>query len=110
MKAAIEAELRQIAVNPQEHFLVDVARILFRVQKIERHAKHVVVIRPHKLFEGFRIPALRGPNQIDFARTLAGACHAYVPNNLCLGLHHNHRRINVAFVTARAQPAVPLAG
>jgi hypothetical protein len=74
-EGAIETKFRKVPVYPQKRFLVYVARVFLRMQQIEGHTEHVVIVRPHQLFEGFRIATLRRANQVNLGRTLPGALH-----------------------------------
>src|SRR5262245_46024945 len=63
VKTALETKTREILVDFQEGFLVDVARILRPSQNIQRDAQDVAVVTMDKFFKGFAISALCAFNQ-----------------------------------------------
>ena len=62
-EAAIEPEFGQISINAQEGFLVDVARVLLRMEEIEGHPQHVGIVGPDQALKSLRITSLSGANQ-----------------------------------------------
>ena len=63
IKAALEAETRQILVNFQEGFLIDVAGIFGLVQNVQGDSQDVAVVAVHQLFKRFAVAALRAFDQ-----------------------------------------------
>ena len=63
IKAALEAEARQILVNFQEGFLINVAGIFGLVQNIQGNSQDVAVVAVHQLFKRFAVAALRAFDQ-----------------------------------------------
>ncbi len=51
IKAALEAETVEIAVNLEEGFLINVPSILGAFHEIERQAQHVAVMAAHQFLE-----------------------------------------------------------
>ena len=63
IKAALETEARQIFVNFQEGFLVDVAGIFGLAQNIEGDSQDIAVVAVDQLFKRFAVAALRAFDQ-----------------------------------------------
>src|SRR5229473_692266 len=59
IKAALEAEAMQVAVNLQESFLINVARVLGTLHQIQRQPQHVAVIAAHQFLESSAASGLR---------------------------------------------------
>jgi hypothetical protein len=63
MKAAIKTEVVQIAINPQERFLIHVSRVFGGPKKVHGEPKDTLVVRPHEPRKGVFIAILRRPDQ-----------------------------------------------
>src|ERR1700676_1170363 len=63
MKTAVKAKIVEVAKNPQESFLVDIARVFRRSQKIHGKPEHTLVVGRHELFKCGMIPGLSSPDQ-----------------------------------------------
>src|SRR6266404_6909870 len=59
VEAALEAEAMQVAINLQERFLVNVARVLRTLHQIQRQSQHVPVIPAHQFLERSAVSGLR---------------------------------------------------
>jgi hypothetical protein len=73
MKAAIEPERIEVPVDPQERFLVDIARIFRGPQQVHGEPKHTLVVSADQLLEGVLVAALGRPNQRIHLGTQSGA-------------------------------------
>ena len=62
MKAAIEAERVQVAIDPQKRFLVDIARVFRRTQQVHGQPEHTLVVSADQLLKSVLVAALGGPN------------------------------------------------
>src|SRR6266852_7221326 len=59
VKAAFKAETMEIAVDLQESFLINVARVLGTLHQIQRQPQHVAVIAAHQFLESSAASGLR---------------------------------------------------
>ncbi len=59
VEGAIEAEPRQVAINLQECFLVDVLGVFGAAQNVEREAQNLAVVALDENFEGGAVARLR---------------------------------------------------
>ena len=79
IKAALETEARQIPVNFQESFLVDVAGIFRPVQNVQGDSQDIAVVAVDQFFKGFAVPGLGAFNQGALFGLGLGFCPA-TPN------------------------------
>jgi hypothetical protein len=73
VKAAIEAEGIEAPIDPQERFLVDIARIFRGPQQVHSEPKDTLVVSADQLLEGVLVAALGRPNQRIHLGTQSGA-------------------------------------
>ena len=63
IKAALETESMEVAVDLQEGFLVDVARVLGTLHQVQRQPQHVAVVAAHQFLERMAGARLRLDHQ-----------------------------------------------
>jgi hypothetical protein len=68
VKAALEAEAMQIAIDLQERFLVDVTGVLGTLHQVQREAQHVAVVAAHQLLEGSAAACLGFSHQTSIVK------------------------------------------
>src|SRR6185312_17406539 len=73
VKAAIEAECMQIAVDAQERLLIHVAGIFLRTEQIQRQTQHRLIIEAYELLKRFAIAALSCADKGSFVLPLRRA-------------------------------------
>jgi hypothetical protein len=66
METAVEPEVVEVSVDPQECFLIDVTGVLRGAKEVKREPKHTLVVGLDKLFEGVMIASLRRSDQSAF--------------------------------------------
>jgi hypothetical protein len=65
-KTAIEAELRQVAMDAQKHLLIDIASVLGRPHKIHDQTQDRLVMPPHESGKRLLIAPWRRTDQRGF--------------------------------------------
>ena len=73
LKAAIEAERIEAPIDPEEGFLVDIARIFRGPQQVHGEPKDTLVVSADQLLEGVLVAALGRPDQRISLGTQSGA-------------------------------------
>jgi hypothetical protein len=62
MEGTIEPEGVQVAIDPEERFLVDVARVLRRAEEVHGQSEDTLVVGANQLLESVLVAALGRPD------------------------------------------------
>jgi hypothetical protein len=62
MEGAIEPERVQVAIDPEKRFLVDIARVLRRAEKVHGQSEHTLVVGANQQPESVLVAGLGRPD------------------------------------------------
>ena len=119
VEGAIKAEARQVAINFQECFLVDVLGVFGAAQNVEREAQNLAVIALDENFEGGAVAGLRALDEDAvfgagrrFAHAAqgasAGAPSVLIPCESAIASDDIAKGTSARPISCRAQPGLLL--